>query len=63
VRGEYDGIATNEDLLDFYGKLPSGDKQFVILPGAAHALVSCNNRALFWHVLEGFMTMPKATHV
>jgi len=26
IRGEYDGIATNEDLLEFYGRLPNGDK-------------------------------------
>jgi alpha-beta hydrolase superfamily lysophospholipase len=63
VRGEYDGIATNEDLLDFFAKLPSGDKQFVILPGMAHSLAAATNRALFWHTVEDFMTMPKAVQV
>ena len=38
LRGEYDGIATMEDLTDFFTKLPSGDKQFIVLPeiGRAH---------------------------
>src|SRR6478736_9830312 len=30
VRGEHDGIATVEDLFDFYRQLPHGDKQLVI---------------------------------
>ncbi|HEX2653077.1 MAG TPA: alpha/beta hydrolase, partial [Xanthobacteraceae bacterium] len=30
VRGEYDGIATIDDLIDFYRQLPNGDRQFVI---------------------------------
>ena len=38
VRGEYDGIATNADLLNFFNKLPNGDRQFIILPGMAHSL-------------------------
>ena len=35
VRGEYDGIATVEDLFDFYRQLPHGDKQLVIFPNTA----------------------------
>jgi len=31
VRGEFDGIATEEDLLNFYKKLPYQDRQFVVL--------------------------------
>src|ERR1700686_3684044 len=38
VRGEFDGIATEEDLLNFYQKLPYEDRQFVVLPGAAHSV-------------------------
>jgi pimeloyl-ACP methyl ester carboxylesterase len=36
LRGEYDGIATVDDLFEFYRRLPNGDRQFVILPGTAH---------------------------
>ena len=31
ARGEYDGIATNEDLWDFFRQLPNGDRQFAII--------------------------------
>jgi alpha-beta hydrolase superfamily lysophospholipase len=58
IRGEYDGIATVEDLLDFYRQLPTGDRQFVILPGMAHSVVSGLNRQLFWHAMRAFLTVP-----
>src|ERR1043166_7946033 len=59
IRGEYDGIATVEDLYDFYKDLPNGDRQFVILPGVAHSLLWATNRQLFWHAVHGFLTMPQ----
>jgi alpha-beta hydrolase superfamily lysophospholipase len=60
IRGEYDGIATVADLLDFYKQLPTGDRQFVILPGMAHSVVSGLNRQLFWHAMRAFLSMPSA---
>ena len=58
VRGEHDGIATNEDLLEFYNRLPDGDRQYVILPGIAHAPGLSINRTLYWHAVYAFLTMP-----
>ena len=58
VRGEYDGIATVDDISEFYKRLPTGDRQFVIVPGMAHSLVQGLNRQVFWHVLRAFLTMP-----
>jgi alpha-beta hydrolase superfamily lysophospholipase len=58
VRGEYDGIATVQDLLEFFAKLPNPDRQFVILAGAAHAIAAGINRAQFWHVVHSFLSMP-----
>jgi pimeloyl-ACP methyl ester carboxylesterase len=58
VRGQYDGIATEEDLLDFYRQLPSADRQFAILPGIAHQLYLSINREVFWHTAHGFLNMP-----
>lgn len=58
VRGEYDGIATEVDLLNFYRQLPSPDRQMIILPGAAHSLILGLNRQQFWHVLRAFLDMP-----
>ena len=61
IRGEYDGIATVDDLVDFFRQLPSGDRQFVILPGMAHSVVSGLNRQLFWHSMRAFLTLPAPT--
>jgi alpha-beta hydrolase superfamily lysophospholipase len=61
LRGEFDGIATMEDLWDFYRQLPNGDKQFSVIGGAAHALATCRNRRAFWHVSHAFLTMPTPT--
>ncbi len=58
ARGEYDGIATEEDSLAFFSRLGNRDKAFVVIPGAAHSLVLGLNRALFWHALDGFLTAP-----
>jgi pimeloyl-ACP methyl ester carboxylesterase len=58
IRGEYDGIATNQDLLNFFAKLPNGDRQFVILPGMAHSLVLGLNHEEFAHTMRAFLEMP-----
>ena len=63
VRGEHDGIATEEDLLAFYSKLPNMDKQFVIVAGQAHSAPLGVNRARFFHIVEGFLTMPARVDV
>lgn len=59
VRGQYDGISTEEDLLDFFTKLPTPDKQYAVIPGAAHAVGMSLTRADLWHVMHAFLTMPK----
>ena len=58
VRGEYDGIATMSDLTDFFSQLPSGDRQFVVLPRMAHSVVMGLNRQTFWHAMHSFLSMP-----
>jgi len=58
LRGEYDGIATVDDLQDFFKQLPNGDRQFVILPGLAHSLAMGTKRQLFWHAMRAFLEMP-----
>jgi alpha-beta hydrolase superfamily lysophospholipase len=58
ARGEFDGIATEVDILNFYKQLPLADRQVSILPGAAHALSLGINRQQFWHVMRAFLEMP-----
>ena len=60
VRGEFDGIASMEDLWDFYRALPTGDKQFSVIARAAHSLATCRNRRAYWHTAQAFLTMPDA---
>jgi len=58
IRGEHDGIAAMPDLLAFFDKLPNGDKQFIVLSHAAHALTFGLNRAQFWHAAHAFLALP-----
>jgi alpha-beta hydrolase superfamily lysophospholipase len=58
LRGEYDGIATIDDLGEFFKRLPSGDRQFIILPGAAHSLITNVNRKQTMHAVHSFLNMP-----
>lgn len=58
VRGEHDGIATEEDLLEFFSLLPHRDKQFAFLPGQAHIGPLGTNRHRFFHVIHALLTMP-----
>jgi pimeloyl-ACP methyl ester carboxylesterase len=61
ARGEYDGIATMEDLLDLFAKLPNGDRQLSVIAGAAHALSTCKARFAFWDAAEAFLKLPMLT--
>jgi pimeloyl-ACP methyl ester carboxylesterase len=58
IRGEFDGIATEEDLLAFYKALPNKDKQFVFLSGSTHVAALGINRHRLWHAMNAFLTMP-----
>ncbi len=58
IRGVYDGIATEEDLTNFFVQLPNHDRQYVILPGLSHSVHLGYNRAGFWHAVQSFLTMP-----
>ena len=60
IRGDHDGNSTNEDLLDFYQRLPNGDRQFVILPHTAHSPGYSNNRHLLCYAVKNFLASPAA---
>jgi alpha-beta hydrolase superfamily lysophospholipase len=60
VRGEHDGIATEDDLLEFFRRLPNPDRQFIVLPGASHAVALGLSRGQLWHVVRAFLTLPTA---
>jgi hypothetical protein len=61
VPEEHDGIASEEDLLDILRQLPNPDRQFIVLPGAADALVFEYNRHQLWYTvrLPGHAAPPR----
>ena len=58
MRGQWDGIASFEDLLAFYARLPNPDKHFAVMPGISHASFQQKNYALVYHILWSFFTQP-----
>ena len=58
MRGEYDGIASFQDLLKFFERLPNPDKQFTVMPGIAHASFQQKNYAICYHILASFFAQP-----
>lgn len=59
VRAEHDGIASEDDLLAFYAKLPNPDKSMVKIAGLAHAALLGVNRRRLYHAVHSFLTMPE----
>jgi len=58
MRGEYDGIADLQDLMQFFAKLPNPDKQLAVMPGVAHASFHQKNYAICYHILASFFAQP-----
>jgi len=59
LRGEYDGIASFDDLIRFYTALPNGDKQFSVMPGISHASFQQKNYQLVYYLLHNFFSQPE----
>ncbi|MGB0087741.1 MAG: alpha/beta fold hydrolase [Rhodomicrobiaceae bacterium] len=59
MRGEYDGIASFDDLVEFFKLLPNADKQFAVMPGISHASFQQKNYELVYHILYSFFTQPE----
>jgi pimeloyl-ACP methyl ester carboxylesterase len=58
MRGEFDGIAGFDDLLDFFKRLPNADKQFAVMAGISHASFQQKNYRVVYHILESFFSQP-----
>ena len=58
MRGQYDGIASFEDLVEFFTRLPNPDKQFAVMPGIAHASFQQKNFRIPYHILHNFFSQP-----
>lgn len=62
MRGEYDGIASFEDLVEFFKLLPNADKQFAVMPGIAHASFQQKNYQMVYHILYSFFSQPEPVY-
>ena len=60
IKGEYDGISALADLQAFFAKLPNGDRQLSIVPGAAHSVTLSRSYKAFHHIVQAFLTVPDA---
>ena len=58
MRGEFDGIASFDDLIEFYKRLPHPDKQFSVMAGISHASFQQKNYMMVYHILNAFFTQP-----
>ena len=59
MRGEHDGIASFDDLIEFYKKLPNPDKQFTVMAGISHASFQQKNYMMVYHILHAWFTQPE----
>jgi pimeloyl-ACP methyl ester carboxylesterase len=62
MRGQFDGIASDEDILDFFGRLPNPDKHLAVMPGIAHGSFRQKNYALAYHILLSFLSQPEPVY-
>jgi pimeloyl-ACP methyl ester carboxylesterase len=63
LRGQYDGIAALDDVVRFFAKLPSPDKQFVMMPGIAHSSMRAKNFQIVYHALDAYFGQPAPIYV
>jgi pimeloyl-ACP methyl ester carboxylesterase len=59
MRGQWDGIASVEDLIEFFKRLPNPDKQFTVMAGISHASFQQKNYKTVYHILHCFFTQPE----
>jgi pimeloyl-ACP methyl ester carboxylesterase len=62
MRGEHDGIASVDDLLQFFHRLPNPDKQFTVMAGISHASFQQKNYMMVYHILHAFFSQPEPVY-
>jgi pimeloyl-ACP methyl ester carboxylesterase len=62
LRGQFDGIATFDDLSRFFSRLASADKQLVVMPGIAHSSTRSKNWAIVYHLLDAYFSQPSPVY-
>jgi pimeloyl-ACP methyl ester carboxylesterase len=62
MRGQWDGIAGFDDLVEFFKRLPNPDKQLAVMPGISHASFQQKNYLLVYHTLWSFFSQPEPVY-
>ena len=62
MRGQWDGIASFDDLVEFFRRLPNPDKHFAVMPGISHASFQQKNYMLVYHILMSFFAQPEPVY-
>jgi pimeloyl-ACP methyl ester carboxylesterase len=62
MRGQWDGIASFDDLIEFYKRLPHPDKQFSVMEGISHASFQQKNYMSVYHLLHSYFTLPEPVY-
>jgi pimeloyl-ACP methyl ester carboxylesterase len=62
MRGQWDGIASVEDLLEFFKRLPNPDKTFTVMAGISHASFQQKNYKMVYHILHSFFAQPEPVY-
>jgi pimeloyl-ACP methyl ester carboxylesterase len=52
LRGVWDGIATDQDVIDFFARLPNPDKQITVMPGIAHTSLRSKNWRMVYDLID-----------
>ena len=63
LRGEYDGIAGMDDLINYFRLLPNMNKQFSVMAGISHASFQQKNYMMVYQILHSFFTMPAPAYL
>jgi pimeloyl-ACP methyl ester carboxylesterase len=62
MRGQWDGIAGFDDLIEFFKRLPNPDKHFAVMPGISHASFQQKNYLMTYHILASFFSQPEPVY-
>lgn len=62
LRGEYDGIASLDDLINFFKLLPNMNKQFSVMAGISHASFQQKNYLMVYQILHGFFALQEPNY-
>jgi pimeloyl-ACP methyl ester carboxylesterase len=58
TRGQYDGVAGFDDLVEFFKLLPNPEKHFAVMPGSAHSSLHEKNFRSTFHVILSYFGQP-----